>query len=185
MLNTHLKTLHEIFYTGNDIATSPYLQDKKSLAEALNEKELLRKDWEMLIFRIPFKSKYSVRDFTDVSSRHSFCLLFSYKNLNDESCGILLSLSVPFRLIGYYYYQYISISKNEVERKESYFPLELEMKRMEEKITYQVLNVFIDFNIFDAHLATTKIDQVLVDEKVFKNIDLWKVIFTENLSILM
>jgi hypothetical protein len=186
-LSEYLNLLRKTFYINEEIKNdmSESYIDKPFLVKSLNLRDELRPNWDSLIYDLKKLPKSRIRDFTEGGWRHSYNCLFMYRNLIEESCGLVVSICVPLKTFGFYFYKFLRDTESTFKKIESYNPLDLEMKAKEGMLVKLVLSHFGKFKPFDSSYAEYKILRAAIDMSINENIDLWQVSFTKNMGILM
>jgi len=185
LLARYLSILRKTFYLDQEVDYNSPLEDKRYLLDSLNLRDAFFAAWGKFVNELSENNKARIRDFSEVGGRHSFNCLYIYDNLAVEPSGMIISISLPIKAVGFYCYKFQNISEEETETVESYFPLDDEMKKIQQIIIKQLIMHFPAFGIFEPLCSDFKISKVMIDEKMYDNIDLWQILFTTNLSILM
>jgi hypothetical protein len=187
-IDDYLPILRKTFHINDEIVDTDTIlnSDKPYLDKSLQHKVLLQPAWDQLL--LDFKKldlTGKVRDFTEGSWRHSFNCLLTFLDSSGQPSGIIFSVSIPFKKFGFYFYTYKKISSEKWITIESYEPLDKKMVDMVILISDMAKKHFNEFNSFEYENAGFKIEQIDIDDAILKNIDIWKVLFTNNTSIIM
>lgn len=172
----YLNILNACFYVDDEIPSSTYeryqMLDKSYLSTAILDKEKYHPSWKNFLVDIKTNFSGHVRDMNHTGPRHAFNGIFSYGN---PLMGIDFSISIPFKLYGFYFAKF-----NESGLSLSYSPFDEDLGSYREKIERLIKKYFPDFTLFHQNLSEFKIKLVTIDDRVFKDIDLWKVVFSPD-----
>jgi hypothetical protein len=168
----HFYFLHEVEAYENLKWTCPSYQ------EACKEKNDRLKDWESFIAHLRRDSKLRIRD-AQHEPWHGYKAIISF----GQGIGLCAYLSFMGNLIGFYYMQDDTPkSKRQIiDDYESYDPCFERQTTFRELILRDLIQWFPEFTEFNNEYADYKIDQVHTYAGFKKNIDLFQVLFSDNI----
>ena len=184
-LKDYFAILESSFYVGDDVidVASNTFPDKQTLINSLSEKEKLLPIWSDFLGRLKIFPDARIRDFTRMGGRHSFNCLFMYKSSGPK--GLIISISIPFRVYGFYFYKFIKKTNVIFDVVESYSSIDSDMTNKVLEIEKVLKFYFKEIEAFDSKYAKINIQKLEIDGSIYQNIDLWKAIFTTNTNIIM
>jgi hypothetical protein len=178
-MDEYLYLLKETFLVNEEIDkfNGNYIK-KENLLRGYIEAEKNLENWEVFIKALRQQNKVRVRDMKEAVDPYSFVGNLSYKNASE---GIVFAINFAVGLYGFYFAKYTEIENAGTYIEEfSYAPFDEEMENQRNFVESTLNEYFVGYKPFDNAFAEIKVERIVLGRRIYKDLDLWKALISNN-----
>ncbi len=178
MLEKYLCSVRSVYFVGDEVSENVRFAEKPLFLQGSIEREKHRENWKSLLNSLKSEGRGRVKNMDSAGQNHSFTGILSY---NSGLTGIVFSICFPLKLYGFRFAKmYESDVGKGYNETLSYLPFDEEMKKITKWLQDIIIEFFPNFELFDNTFADYKVNNIIINAHIYKELDLWKAFFSTN-----